>query len=170
MWIIPFIQYADDILVVLPAEKDQIMVLKSLLDLYSVITGLKVNFHIFSIVPINLSEEEAASLCQDIGCQVVGMPFTYLGLPMGTTKPSIVDFAPLIDRVERRLNATTSFLYYGDILVLVNSVLSSLPTHYLCVLEIPKGVLDVIDRARKHCLWRKKQRKGSISCCMGHGL
>jgi hypothetical protein len=85
------------------------------------------------------------------------MPFTYLGLPMGSTKPTIRDLSPLIDRIERRLSATSSFLSYGDRLVLVNVVLSSLPTYYLLSLMIPVELLEVIDRARRHCLRRKKR-------------
>jgi hypothetical protein len=87
------------------------------------------------------------------------MPFTYLGLPMGTTKPTIRDLSPLIDRIERRLSATSSFLSYGDRLVLVNVVLSYLPTYYLLSLMIPVGLLEVIDRARRYCLWRKKDKE-----------
>jgi hypothetical protein len=78
---------------------------------------------------------------------------------MGTTKPTIRDMSPLIDRVERRLSATTSFLSYGDRLVLVNSVLSSLPTFFMLSLRIHVGVVEVVDRARRHCLWRRKDKE-----------
>jgi hypothetical protein len=29
-------------------------------------------------------------------------PFTYLGLPMGTTKPKVEHFSPLVSKIERR--------------------------------------------------------------------
>ena len=102
-------------------------------------------------------------MAQFFQCQLQEMPVTYLGLPMGTTKPSIKDMCPLIDRIERRLFATTSFLSYGDSLVLVNLVLSSLPTYYMLTLEIPKGVIHVIDRARRHCLWWKDKDKHGVN-------
>ena len=120
---------------------------------------MKVNYHKSSLIPINLEAEEATSLAQVLDCQIATMPFTYLGLPMGTTKPVIKDFAPLIDRVERRLSSIVSFLSYGNSLVLVNSVLSSLPTYYMCTLVIPKEVIEVIDKARRRCLWRKYKNK-----------
>jgi hypothetical protein len=75
---------------------------------------------------------------------------------MGTTKPSIRDLSPLTDRVKRRLSAVTSFLSYGDRLVLVNSVLSSLPTYFMLSLRLPPGIIEVIDRARRHCLWKRR--------------
>ena len=117
------VQYADDTIVILPAEPEQLHIFKELLDLFASITGLKVNYHKSSMIPINLSSDEAASLANILGCQIAAMPFTYLGLQMGTTRPTMKDFAPLIDRVERMLSATASFLSYGDSLVLVNSVL-----------------------------------------------
>jgi hypothetical protein len=78
---------------------------------------------------------------------------------MGTTKPSIRDLSPLIDRVEMRLSSTASFLSNSDRLVLVNSVMYSLPTYTMLTLMIPVGVLEVLDRARRHCLWRKKYKE-----------
>jgi hypothetical protein len=65
------------------------------------------------------------------------MPFTYLGLPLGTTKPSVQDLTPLLNRVERRLGGISRFLSYDGRLIVVNSVLSALPTLYMCSLKLP---------------------------------
>lgn len=88
------------------------------------------------------------------GCMVGDLPFTYLGIPMGISTPKVIDFSPLVDRVERRLSATSALLSYGDRLTLVNSVLSFLPTYYICTLSLPKYIILSIDRVRRHCLWR----------------
>jgi hypothetical protein len=128
------------------------------MDHYASFTGLKVNYHKYSMIPINVPHDKAVLLAQAFQCQLGTLPFTYLGLPMGTTKPSIKELSPLIDRIERRLSATSSFLSYGDRLVLVNSVMSSLPTYFMLSLSLPVGILDVIDRAWRHCLWRKKDK------------
>jgi hypothetical protein len=145
--------------VVLPAVSSDLLKFKEILQQYAAFSGLKVNYHKSSIIPINMIADEASSMATIFDCQLGSMPFTYLGLPMGTTKPSIRDLSPLIDSVERRLSSTASFLSYGDRLVLVNSVLSSLPTYIMLTLVIPVGVLEVIDRARRHCLWRRKDKE-----------
>jgi hypothetical protein len=88
----PIIQYADDTIIVLPADMEQLVAFKRILDQYAAFTGLKINYHKSSMIPINLSEEEASVLAEGFNCQLGSMPFTYLGLPMGTTKPSIKDF------------------------------------------------------------------------------
>jgi hypothetical protein len=85
---------------------------------------------------------------------VGSFPFTYLGLPMGLTKPQVKDYAPLVCRIERRLSASSQMLSYAGRLQLVNSVLSSLPTYYMCSLALSVAVVDIIDKHRKNCLWR----------------
>jgi hypothetical protein len=59
------------------------------------------------------------------------VPFAYLGLPLGTTRPSVHDMTPIVNQIDRYLNACARFLDYSGRLQLVNCVLSSLPNHYL---------------------------------------
>lgn len=159
----PIIQYADDTLIIMKACQKEIFNLKGILQSYSESTGLKINYQKSCMIHINVPEEDKDILSKTFGCQSGNLPFTYLGLPVGTTKPKIIDFAPLIDRVERRLPAVTMFLNHGQRLTLVNFVLSSLPTYYMCSLKIPKKVIDHIDRARRHCLWRKSSNLSANS-------
>jgi hypothetical protein len=58
----PIIQYADDTIIVLPADSDQLSVFKGLLDQYAAFTVLKVNYQKSSMIPINLSQDEAIGL------------------------------------------------------------------------------------------------------------
>jgi hypothetical protein len=41
-------------------------------------------------------------LAATLDCKVGSMPFTYLGFPLGTTRPSVDDYLPLLNRVEKR--------------------------------------------------------------------
>jgi hypothetical protein len=41
----PIIQYADDTLLIMPADRDQLLVLKDLLQKFSLSTGLKINYN-----------------------------------------------------------------------------------------------------------------------------
>jgi len=49
---------------------------------------------------------------------------------------------------------TSMFLTHVGRLQLVNSVLSSFPTYTMCTLDLPVAVIQYVDRARRHCLWR----------------
>lgn len=53
----PIVQYVDDILIVMPAEVDQLQHLQSILGEFSSSTGLKVNFSKSSLLPINVNDE-----------------------------------------------------------------------------------------------------------------
>jgi hypothetical protein len=79
-----------------------------------------------------------------------------LGIPLGTTKPLIKDYAPLICRVERKLSASSIYLSYSGRLQLINSVISSLPTYFMCTLSLPKTVIEVIDKFRKKIAFREE--------------
>ena len=108
------------------------------------------------------------NLARTFRCQLGTLPFTYLGLPLGTTKPRMDDYMPLMDRTEKRLTLVSSFLTQARRLQLVNFVLSSLPTYTMCCLKIPMAVLDFIDRVTRHCLWRGSEvsaKKKSLVAC-----
>ena len=75
---------------------------------------------------------EALDFADMFGCVVGKMPFTYLGLPLGTTKPTIMDFMPLVTSVERRVSMAANLLDYGSKLTYVNSVVSSLMVYAMC--------------------------------------
>jgi hypothetical protein len=114
-------------------------------------------------MPINVSDEQIELLAASFGCSVGRLPFTYLGLPLGTTKPTIQDMSPLVGMVERRLNASARFLGYGGRLEFVRSVLSTLPTFFMCSLKIQKTILNICNRAQRHCLWAKEEDSSSVN-------
>jgi hypothetical protein len=70
---------------------------------------------------------------------------------MGTSKPKVDDFIPLVQRIERRLTSTSNFLTQVGRLEMVNSVLSALTTFYMGKIKLPPIVVEQIDKYRKHC-------------------
>lgn len=163
----PIIQYADDTLIILEASATQLFFLKGVLQSFSDSTGLKINFSKSMMVPLNISSEKVNHLPRTFGCQVGSFPFTYLGLPMGISRPKEDDFLPLMNKCERRLNYLSPFLSQAGRLKLTNSVLSALPTYTMCPILLSKTVIKQIDKYRKHCLWRgaeasQKNSKSSL--------
>jgi hypothetical protein len=140
------------------ADARQLFFLKALLNSFSESTGLKVNFSKSQMLPVNVSQERMEILSNTFGCQIGSFPFTYLGLPMGTTKPRVEDYTPLMDKIERKLSACSSLLSYSGRLQMVQSVITSTATYAMCTLKLPKEVIDNIDRVWKQCLWRGPDR------------
>ena len=81
----PIIQYADDTILLLEADVNQLLHLKGILQNFATSTGLVVNYAKSSMIPINVHPDKLAVLASTFGCAIGSMPFTYLGLPMGTT-------------------------------------------------------------------------------------
>jgi mannosylglycoprotein endo-beta-mannosidase len=87
---------------------------------------------------------------------------------MGLTKPQVKDYANLIFRTERMMSATSQFLSLAGRLQLVNSIISSLPTYYMCSLKLPITVIEIIYKHQKNCLWRGNEfRKKGYNLLLG---
>jgi hypothetical protein len=89
------------------ADARQLFCLKALLQSFALSTGLKVYFHKSCLIPINVPSHKVPLLTGVFGYVEGQLPFTYLGIPLGTTKPFIKDYAPLIYRVERKLSTSS---------------------------------------------------------------
>ena len=151
----PVIQYADDTLLFLNAERGELEALKLVLYYFSEATGLQINFHKSSMCPINVNDHAATDLAALFGCKLGKIPFTYLGLPMSTSKPRIEDFVPLLKRIENGLLGCSTLLSSGDKLTLIKSVFTSMPTFFMSTLMIPKTVIKQINSYLMNCFWRK---------------
>jgi hypothetical protein len=68
------------------ANTRQLFFLKCLLQNIASSLELKVIFQKSSLIPINIPDDEAQLLAGTLGCQIAVMPFTYLGLSMGTNQ------------------------------------------------------------------------------------
>jgi hypothetical protein len=158
----PVIQYADDTLVIMQADAPQLVCLKAILNTFAASTGLKVNYSKSCIMPINLEESRLLHFANTFSCKTGSLPFTYLGLPLGITKPTLEYFLPMVNRVERRLCGIADFLDYGGKLLMVKSMLASLPIFFMCCLDIPVSIKEQIKEALECLSMEKKEWGGSI--------
>jgi len=156
----PIVQYADDTLIIMPACIDQVHVMKEILQKYATSTGLTINFQKSNMIPINLSEIKTKEIADIIGCTVASMPFTYLGLPLGTTKPTIYDLMPLVDRIERKVSASFLMMSYSGRVSVINSLLASIATFAMCSIKLPEKIINHVEKIQRHCLWNKKTEDG----------
>ena len=100
---------------------------------------------------------EETQCSQALGTPVGALPIRYLGLPLAGGRLSKADWQPVIEKVERRLEGWQArVLSRGGRLVLLKSVLATIPTHYLSIFKIPVEV-----RKRLECLMKGFYWKGS---------
>jgi hypothetical protein len=83
------------------------------------------------------------------GCEFGTLPFKYLGIPIHFRKLKNGEWKPIEDKFEIKLSSWIGkLLSYGDHLILINYVLTSLPLFRLSFFEISKGVRKRLDYFR----------------------
>jgi hypothetical protein len=66
--------------------KSQVALLKAALDTFSVATGLTINYHKSTFVPIYVPTDDVAVLAATLGCAVLYFPHTYLSMLLSDSK------------------------------------------------------------------------------------
>lgn len=150
----PVVQYADDTLLILRADRGQLTLLRDILDSFSLATGLEINYHKSTFVPIQVAPDRAAELASVLGCPTASFPQTYLGLPLSDSKLPASALEYLATTVSNRIPSwRTSLIPIGGRVTLASSVLSALPMFAMSVLPLSKGTLTKIDRPRRALVW-----------------
>jgi hypothetical protein len=155
----PIIQYADDTLMIMPADMEQLMQLKNILQIFSSSTGLKVNYHKTTLVPINVDNDHDTTLANAFECNVETLPFAYLGLPLG-----IADLMPIVSRLDKKLSGICSLMSYIGRLTLLNSIINSLPMYAMCSQKIPITSFIHFEKSGRQFLWADKEDKIHGKC------
>jgi len=172
----PVLQYADDTLILTKGDVHSMQVLKKILDNFSLATGLDINFHKSTFVPLNVDTHTAAAMADVLGCSLSSFPQTYLGLPLSPHKLRVSDYQPLLTSFDRYLAGWKArLLSSGGRLVLVNKVLGSLPIYYMSSILLPKTVRDMLDAKRRAFFWTGEEKCSGASClvswdrvCLSH--
>jgi hypothetical protein len=93
----------------------------------------------------------------EFGCKIETLPFTYLGLPLGTTRPSVDDLMPLVSRLDKILSGISSIMTYTGRLTLLNTTLNAILMYAMCVLNIPITIFVHFEKSGRQFLWAKKE-------------
>jgi hypothetical protein len=159
------LQYADDTLIILRAEPAAARRLKEVLDLFSLATGLQINFHKSTVVPIHVLPQDLAAITDALGCRVEGFPQTYLGLPLSAEKLTLADFAPLIAKIDKYLSGWRAILLSsGGRVVLLNTVLDALMIYAMGAMLLPPALINIVEGLRRDFLWNVTERASGVKC------
>jgi hypothetical protein len=92
------------------------------------------------------TKERASEYVELFSCKEGTLPFRYLGIPMSLRKLLNKNWRGVQERFQKKLSSWKGkFLSSGGRLVLINSVLSSLPMSMMSLFRISKGVLEKLD-------------------------
>ncbi|XP_044452145.1 uncharacterized protein [Triticum aestivum] len=150
----PMLQYADDTLIIIKADPDHLAHLKLILHNFSLATGLTINFEKSTFAPIHVDPHSATLMASSLGCTVASFPQNYLGLPLSTHKLRLLDFHPMIAKVDKRLAGWRGHLLSAaGRAVLVKSVIRALPTYAMSAMLLPAGTILEIDKRCRAFFW-----------------
>jgi hypothetical protein len=117
-------------------------------------SGLKINFWKSCLLGVNVSEEFLEMGCSFLNCKRGVVPFKYLGIPVGANPKRIATWEPLLDQIRRRLNSwENKFISFGGRIVLLNSVLNSIPIFYMSFMKMPIQVWKKLISIQRAFLW-----------------
>ncbi|XP_072066858.1 uncharacterized protein [Arachis hypogaea] len=103
-------------------------------------------------------------MCCVLGCQEAALPVKYLGVPLGANPRLVKTWKPIIDKVEEKLSLwKAKILNKAGKLVLIKSVLNSLPVYYLSLYKMPKAVAEKLISLQRRFLWSKEDGRNGMA-------
>ena len=152
---ITHLAYADDVIVFSSGERRTLKKIMKTIEEYEEISGQRVNKEKSGFI---LGAKHARSH-RDRIAQITGfcynpLPIKYLGCPLYEGRKSKKYFDNLVDAISMKIQGwSKKWLSTGGRIVLIKSVLYSMPIHLLTVIQPPKGIIKTIEKMLSDFLW-----------------
>lgn len=159
----PCLLYADDALLFFKPDPNQAQAIRLTLLVFQQVSGLATNLEKSELLTMNTTQENKIATATVLNCRLTELPVIYLGIPLSDKRLPKSAYVDLLHRLSKRLGGWAArFLSIAGRLTLLNSILSSLPIHFMSVLKLPEWVLSKIDKIRRKFLWHgvTDQKKG----------
>ncbi|XP_027166344.1 uncharacterized protein LOC113766339 [Coffea eugenioides] len=153
--VITHLAYADDVIIFSSGGRSLLVRLKWVLDEYSLASRQRINSQksCFLTHP-EFPSQRAVAIGQILGFQKRAFPVCYLGCPLYVGRRKKVYFADIYNVVATRiLSWRNKLLSSGGRVVLIQSVLTSMPIHLLAASSPPQEVLVALERLFAEFLW-----------------
>jgi hypothetical protein len=148
--------YADDASLFLNPIEKEMKVMEYIMNLFADASGLNTNMSKTQFFPIQCQETNLSFLLA-VGQPISTFPCFYFGLPLHTSRLIRATMHPIIQKIGGRLSGwKRRFMTYSDRELLVKTVLSAMPTHFITSFKPSKWLISGIDKYRRSFLWRGK--------------
>ena len=116
--------YADDVVIFVKPEENELMVVKKVLSSFGEASGLFTNFDKCSMIPIQCQQINTQLLSATFQCPIQSFPCTYLGMPLSDSRLCKADLQPSLDKLAGKVKGWNKGAFSMDArLLLLNHVL-----------------------------------------------
>ncbi|KAL0292616.1 UNVERIFIED_CONTAM: hypothetical protein Scaly_2582300 [Sesamum calycinum] len=147
--------FADDLLLFCRADPHSVSVLKEVLETFKEMSGLQANAQKSLIITSKAAAQQQSRIQEIMGFSIGNLPIKYLGVPLTSSKLTMADCTPLIQKVNSHIAGWSNLnLSYAGRVQLIKSVLSALHLYWSSIFILPKGVVKVIEKSFRDFLWK----------------
>ena len=148
------LQFADDTMIFLKPKIDYVLNLKRILRCFELSSGLKINFHKSCLMSVGKNKRRVELWAGLMNCRAVDLPILYLGLHLGARSRARSFWDPVVTKIENRLAPwKRKCISKSGRLILIKSILNSIPMVFLSVFKMPIGVAKRIVKLQRGFLW-----------------
>jgi len=161
---VSFLQFADDTLFFCEDSRSNVVTIKSILRGFEIASGLKINFHKSRLAGVNVQSNKLISYSKILNCNLMGIPFKYLGLEVGGNPRKKSFWDPVISKLNTRLSVWKGrFLSLAGRMCVIKSVLNAIPLFYLSTFKAPESIYKTIINIQRRFLWGWGKERRSIA-------
>jgi hypothetical protein len=154
------LQYADDTILLIQDDMEQIIHMKLILYMFEAMSGLKINF-LKSEIMMVLHDDEKKMIYSDIfGFQLGDWPIKYLGVPVCGTRLKVSDVDYLSDKLMKKLDGWVGHSSsIGGRFSLIQSSLSSTLIYHMSMYLLPLTNLEKLTKIIRKFFWGEIVKK-----------
>jgi hypothetical protein len=124
--------YADDVVLFIQPHPEELGLVKEVLKIFSVSSGLVTNIVKSSVIPIGCGEQDSERVQGALSCNVSQFPCKYLDLLLSTKKLAKRDLYPVIEKIADQLQGWKAALIHpSGCASLIKSVLTAIHVYHL---------------------------------------
>ena len=133
---------------------ENVKTIKAVLRSFELASGLKINFAKSTFGAFGQTDLWKQQTTTYLNCQLLVLPFNYLGIPIGANPRRCTMWDPIINKCERKLAKWKQRnISFGGRVTLIQSVLTSIPIYLFSFFRVPKLVEDKLVRLQRRFLW-----------------
>ena len=130
--------------------------------------SMKINFNKIYILGINSGEDFFEVASDFLHCKVATFPLKFLGIQVGLNSRNMEVWRGVVNGIKKRLSSWKhKYISIGERVTLFNSVINSMPIHFLSFYKPPKSILKELVNIQRAFLWRGVKNGAKIAWLNG---